>query len=170
MRLCSYLIIWTLSQNYNENNVERVASIKAMDKYADVFSKDLGKFSGRHHLKVDPFVIPVVMPDRRTPLSVRPALKAELDRLCSLKVIEPIDMPTPWVSQLVLTKKKNGQIRICIDPQELNKALLCEHYILPVLEDTLHEMRDSRFFSKADLSSGYWHVELDEESSHLTTF
>ena len=66
----------------NENNVERVASIKAMDKYADVFSKDLGKFSGRHHLKVDPSVIPVVMPDRRTPLSVRPALKAELDRLC----------------------------------------------------------------------------------------
>ena len=79
-------------------------------------------------------------------------------------------MPTPWVSQLVLTKKKNGQIRICIDPQELNKALLREHYTLPVLEDTLHEMRDSRFFSKADLSSGYWHVELDEESSLLTTF
>ena len=154
----------------NENNVERVASIKAMDKYADVFSKDLGKFSGRHHLKVDPSVIPVVMPDRRTPLSVRPVLKAELDRLCKLKVIEPVDMPTPWVSQLGLTKKKNGQIRICIDPQELNKALLREHYTLPVLEDTLHEMRDSRFFSKADLSSGYWHVELDEESSLLTTF
>ena len=154
----------------NENNVECVASVKAMDKYADVFSKDLGKFSGRHHLKVDPSVIPVVMPDRRTPLSVRPALKAELDRLCKLKVIEPVDMPTPWVSQLVLTKKKNGQIRICIDPQELNKALLREHYTLPVLEDTLHEMRDSRFFSKADLSSGYWHVELDEESSLLTTF
>ena len=110
------------------------------------------------------------MPDRRTPLSVHPALKAELDRLCKLKVIEPVDMPTPWVSQLVLTKKKNGQIRICIDPQELNKVLLREHYTLPVLEDTLHEMRDSRFFSKADLSSEYWHVELDEESSLLTTF
>ena len=79
-------------------------------------------------------------------------------------------MPTPWVSQLVLTKKKNGQICICIDPQELNKALLREHYTLPVLEDTLHEMCDSHFFSKADLSSGYWHVELDEESSLLTTF
>ena len=154
----------------NENNVEHVASIKAMDKYADVFSKDLGKFSGRHHLKVDPSVMPVVMPDRHTPLSVRPALKAELDRLCKLKVIRPVDMPTPWVSQLVLTRKKNGQIRICINPQELNKALLREHYTLPVLEDTLHEMRDSRFCLTADLSSGYWHVELDEESSLLTTF
>ena len=84
----------------NENNVERVASIKAMDNYADVFSKDLSKFSGRHHLKVDPSAIPVVMPDCHTPLSVRPALKAELDRLCKLKVIEPVDMPMPWVSQL----------------------------------------------------------------------
>ena len=69
-----------------------------MGKYADVFSKDLGKFSGRHHLKVGPSVIPVVMPDRRTPLSAHPALKAELDRLCKLKVIEPVDMPAPWVS------------------------------------------------------------------------
>ena len=37
---------------------------------------------------------------------------AELDRLCKLKVIEPVDMPMPCLSQLALTKKKNGQIRI----------------------------------------------------------
>jgi hypothetical protein len=154
----------------NEHNFERVASVKITDKYADVFSGDLGTFSGKHHLKVKPDMTPVVMPDRRTPLSVRPALKKELDRMCNLKVIEPVDIPTPWVSQLVLTKKKSGAIRVCIDPKELNAALIREHYTLPVLEDTLHEMRESRYFTKADLSSGYWHVELDEESSLLTTF
>ena len=59
---------------------------------------------------------------------------------------------------------------MCIDPRELNKALLREHYTLPILEDTLHELGQSCMFTKADLSSGYWHVQLDRESSMLTTF
>ena len=45
-----------------------------------------------------------------------------------------------------------------------------EHFTLPILEDVLHELRDDKVFSKADLASGYWHVKLDEESSLLTTF
>ena len=70
----------------------------------------------------------------------------------------------------MIAEKKDGSLRICIDPRELNKALQREHYTLPVLEDSLHELGRSRFFTKADLASGYWHVELDDESSMLTTF
>ena len=54
--------------------------------------------------------------------------------------------------------------------RELNKALQREHFTLPVLEDAIHELGESRVFTKADLASGYWHIELDEESSRLTTF
>ena len=154
----------------NDNNFERVSAITMMDKYSDVFSKGLGTFPGMHHLKVNPDVVPVIMPNRRIPHAVRPALKTELDRLCDLKVLAPVDTPTPWLSQLVIAKKKNGDIRVCIDPRELNRALLRERYSLPILDEVLYEMRDSRIFSKADLSSGYWHVQLDEESSLLTTF
>ena len=69
-----------------------------------------------------------------------------------------------------MTHKKDGSVRICIDPNELNKALLRERFTMPVMEDILHELKDARIFSKADLSSGYWHIELDEESSRLTSF
>ena len=44
-----------------------------------------------------------------------------------------------------------------------------EHYIMPILKDVHHDMRDAKIFSKTDLSSGYWHVEL-EAFSNLTTF
>ena len=44
------------------------------------------------------------------------------------------------------------------------------HDTLPVLEDVLHELGQSTVFSKSDLSSGFWHVQLDEESSLLATF
>ena len=43
-------------------------------------------------------------------------------------------------------------------------------HIMSILEDVLHDMRGAKIFTKADLSSGYWHVELDEASSNLTTF
>ena len=79
-----------------------------------------------------------------------------------------MDDPTPWVSQTVIAKIKQSGLRIFIDPPELNKALKREHYTLPVLEDVLHELEQSTAFSKADLSSGFWHVQLGEESSLLT--
>lgn len=110
------------------------------------------------------------MADRRVPLAIRPKLKKELDRLSMMGVITPVEEPTPWVSQIVIAHKKSGDIRVCLDPHELNKSLMREHYTLPILEDVLHELRESKVFSKADLSSGYWHVVLDQESSLLTTF
>ena len=79
-----------------------------------------------------------------------------------------MDDPTPWVSQTVIAKIKQSGLRIFTDPPELNKALKREHYTLPVLDDVLHELEQSTAFSKADLSSGFWHVQLGEESSLLT--
>ena len=55
-------------------------------------------------------------------------------------------------------------------PHELNKVLMLEHYIMPILEDVLHDMRGAKISTKADLTSGYWNVELDEASSNPTTF
>ena len=59
---------------------------------------------------------------------------------------------TEWVSQSVITLKKNGKVRLCLDPQELNKVLLREHYIMPTIDDILHNLRQSKVFIKADLS------------------
>ena len=156
-----------------EENFERVLSVSLeshASKYHEVFSDTLGKLPGVHTLRIDPSVAPKIMPTRRIPISLREPLKTELDRLSALGVLEPVAEPTPWISQLVIARKKNGAIRICIDPKELNKAILRERYVLPVLDDTLHELGQSRYFSQADLKSGYWHIELDKESSWLTTF
>ena len=45
-----------------------------------------------------------------------------------------------------------------------------EDYIIPIHEDVFHDMRGAKIFTEADLSSGYWHVELHEASRNLTTF
>ena len=139
-------------------------------QYPAVFDGGLGSLPGTQRLTLDPDAQPKIMATRRTPIALRPQLKEALDKLVDLGVIEPVDQPTPWVSQIVLARKRSGEIRVCLDPHELNKAIQREHYTLPILEDVLHDLRNSTVFSKADLSSGYWHVKLDEESSYLTTF
>lgn len=52
----------------------------------------------------------------------------------------------------------------------LNQALKRSHYRLPVIEDVLPELAEVKVFSKADLKDGFLHIELDDESSILTTF
>ena len=74
------------------------------------------------------------------------------------------------MSSLVVTEKPNGKLRVCIDPQHLNKALKRSHYPLPVIEDILPELTNVKVFSKADLKDGFLQIQLDEESSKLTTF
>ena len=97
-------------------------------------------------------------------------LKEELDRLEDLEVIRREDEPSEWVSSMVATQKPSSKVRICIDPQHLNKALKRRHYPLPVVEDLLPELSKARMFTKADLKDGFLQIQLDEESSKLTTF
>lgn len=171
---CQPLLSMSTSQKMGlikiqEHEFHRVARVST-EEFSDVFDNKLGTLPGTQELRVSPDAKPVVMASRRVSVNMRPKLKEELKRLENLQVIEKINKPTPWLSQLVMTPKKDGSLRICIDPLELNKVLQREHYTMPVLEEVLHELKDAKFFTKADLSSGYWHVELTEEASELTSF
>ena len=122
------------------------------------------------HLQVHPSSKPVILPARKVPVSIREKFKEELQRLESLKVIAPVDEPTEWVSQIVVAVKKSSELRAGIDPKPLNDALKREHYQIPVIDDLLPDLTDARVFTKADLASAFWHLELDHESSMRTTF
>jgi len=157
-----------------EENLKRVLHVKVSDSiianFEDVFDGKLGNIPGTVTLRTNPDSVPVIMPASRTPVAIRPKLKVELDEMVTQGIIAPVNELTPWVSQLVITQKKDGNLRLCIHPMHLNKALQRELFTLPILEDVLHELGQSRIFSKADLASGFWHIQLDEPSSLLTTF
>ncbi|KAK3732970.1 hypothetical protein RRG08_002578 [Elysia crispata] len=149
-----------------KENFETVASLIE----SSIFDGEVGTFPWEQHLTVDSSVPPVVMPDRRVPIAVKTKLKEELDNMTKKGVITPVTEPTPWVSQLVVATKPNGNLRVCIDPKYLNKALRREHFTMPILDDVLYELSSSKLFTKVDLKNGYWHVLLDDESSRLTIF
>ncbi|CAM1298425.1 Uncharacterised protein r2_g801 [Pycnogonum litorale] len=85
-------------------------------------------------------------------------------------VIRKVSEPTDWVSSLAYSRKANGKLRICLDPSHLNKVLKRPHHKIPTLEEINHKFNGARYFSKLDAKSGYWSIQLHEESQLLTTF
>ena len=61
-------------------------------------------------------------------------------------------------------------VRLCVNITRLNRSVRREFHILPSVEDTLAQLAGAKYFSKLDANSGFWQVELEPESSLLTTF
>lgn len=161
-----------ITVNYEkfENVSGVVDSTNVLDRFPDVFNGDIGVLPGSVRLTLKPNAEPILRPPKRLPIELRDSAKLELDKLVNAGVLAPVDQPTDWVNQMAIATKKDGSLRICIDPRSLNLALKKEHYPLPVLEDILPDLAKAKVFSKVDLRHGYWHCTLEEESSLLTTF
>ena len=89
-------------------------------------------------------------------------------------IIKPVHDATPWINSFVLVegKDKSGRLKlhICLDPTNLNKAIIREPYHFKTPDDIAHLIVKSCIMSVCDCKKGYWHQELDEASSLLTTF
>lgn len=140
-----------------------------IDKYKTVF-EGIGRLPGEHRLIVDETVSPTVRSSRKIPIKLRPRLREELDRLQELNIIEKVDEPTDWVSSIVLVEKPDGKLRLCIDPQHLNKAIKRSHFQLPTLDEITANLSGAKYFSHLDASKGFYMIALDEDSSKLCTF
>ena len=78
--------------------------------------------------------------------------------------------PTDWLSNMLIKEKPNGKLRICIDPrQTINKAIKRPKYTIPTIEERLLLLTKVKVFT-VDVSEAFHTIELDEESSLLTTF
>ncbi len=153
--------------------VKRVFNLKSdgiLGEFGDVF-KGLGAVKGAMHtIRLKPDTTPVVHPPRRVPVALRSALKDELKRMEQLNVIERVEEPTDWVNSLVVVRKKNNKIRVCMDPSDLNRAIKREHYPMKTVEEVVARMSNAKIFSVLDANHGFWQISLDDASSKLCTF
>ena len=142
-----------------------------IDDYSDLFDNTvLGKLPMDYHMRLDPTVPPVVCSARKIPVAMKQDVINELEHMKNIGVIEAVTEPTEWVSSMVAAKKKDGSIRLCIDPVHLNKALLRPHHPMKTIDDILGNMSNAKVFSILDAKTSFWQIPLDEQSSLLTTF
>lgn len=130
----------------------------------------LGCLKQPYSMALQEGAVPVVQAARRVPLSLRKPFREELQRMELAGIIRREDGPTDWVSPLVLVKKRNGKIRICMDPRKINEHIKRQHYPLPRREDIEAELGEAVYFSSLDANSGFHQIPLDEKTSKFCTF
>ena len=162
---------------HNMTNIDNQLVTKQdhiMAQFSDVF-KGVGKFPGKpYKICLDPKIPPKQTPCRPVLVHLKHTFKAEIDKMLKAGVLKPVQEATPWINSFVLVEgtDQHGQHKLCIclDPTNLNKAIVREPYHFKTPEDIAHLLADATILTVLDCKKGYWHQQLDEESSYLTTF
>lgn len=142
-----------------------------LDSIPEVFAKhdlDFGRTDMvRHEIKLsDPSAF------KQRPRPIHPqdldAVRKHLQELLQSGVIR--ESNSPFASPIVVVRKKNGSVRLCIDYRKLNTQTIKDAYALPKLEDTFSALSGSAWFSTLDLKSGYYQIEMEEKDKNKTAF
>lgn len=96
------------------------------------------------------------------------AVRRHLRELLEAGVIR--ESTSPFSSPIVVVRKKNGDVRLCIDYRKLNLQTIKDAYPLPNLEDSFTALTGAKWFSVLDLKSGYYQIEMNESDKFKTAF
>lgn len=171
VKFCKSVTEKTRSNGKEEKKVPKNMLKEAEEiikKHANVF-EGYGCLPGKAKIEVDPAVTPTHQRPRRFPTAKRKALKEALEVLEKDKIIARQDEPTEWSSNILMVNR-GGKFRPCLDPIPLNKAVKRPDRQFTTIDEILPELTNAKVFTTVDASKGFWQVELEEESSKLTTF
>ena len=115
------------------------------------------------------------------PIHLQDDFQKEMRNLEQLGILEKTKDVIEWVNSFVIMEKKiptdsnssqghsmNKKLRVCLDPRDLNEALVREPYYTQSIEEIMGKFHGMTRFTIADFNKGYWMVELDPESRKYT--
>ena len=157
------------TDNLTPEQVSRAKEI--LGNWSHIFSTgptDLGRTDlVEHEIKLTDET-PFKEPYRRIPPALYEEVRQHLKEMLDAGAIRP--SKSPFSSNVVLVRKKDGGLRFCIDFRKLNSRTVKDAYTLPRIDDTIDTLIGAKYFSKLDLRSGYWQVEMSEKDKEKTAF
>ncbi|KAL0539564.1 hypothetical protein IC582_023780 [Cucumis melo] len=155
----------------NDEN-EYVNLLKA---YKDVFAWSYKKMPGLdpkvvvHRLVIKPEHRPVKQAQRRFRPELISQIEKEVNKLIEAGFIREVKYPT-WIANILLVRKKNGQLRVCIDFRDLNNACPKYDFPLPIMEIMIDATTGHEALSFIDGSSGYNQIRMALDDEEKTAF
>ena len=122
-----------------------------------------------HRVQLRAGAVPVQQKLRPLPFAIREEVKQHLQDLEKQQIIERVD-GSPWISPIVVSRRRSGQIRLCVDLRVVNKAVCTSGYPLPDMQEMLDKLVGADVFSTIDMKAAYHQLPLHEESRQLTAF
>ena len=154
---------------------EEEGYLKLLVEYKDVFAWTYKEMPGLnpsialHHLAVKKGVRPVKQAQRRFRPELIPQIETEVNKLIEAGFIREVQYPE-WIANIVPVKKKNGQIRVCVDFRDLNSACPKDDFPLPITEVMVDATTGHEALSFMDGSSGYNQIRMNPKDEELTAF
>ena len=96
------------------------------------------------------------------------AVEKEIEIMLKEGIVEPAN--SKWALPMVIIKKKDDTIRLCVDYQKLNAKTQVDAYPMPQIDDILDQVGQARYITTLDLAKGYWQVPVAEEGRPKTAF
>lgn len=121
-------------------------------------------------LDMDPFINPTVQRPCWIPHSMKTAVNNKLEKVRKQGIIEKVEGSMPWLSPLIATPKKGGDVTLVLNMRVPNQALTRRWVQRTTVDEILLKMEGTTIFSEVDLSQGYLQVTLAEESHYITAF
>lgn len=91
-----------------------------------------------------------------------------LDNLTKERIIR--ESTSPYANPIMLVRKKNKELRLCVDYRELNKITIKDNFPTPLIEDQLDRLKGKKYFISPDLKNGFHHIRMAESSIKYTAF
>jgi hypothetical protein len=121
-----------------------------------------------HIIEMEEGAKPVITTPYRHPKKYKDEIEKAIKELLDMGHIRPSS--SPFVSSVILVKKKNGTMHMCIDFRALYKKTIKNRYPVTIIDELLDELHGVVYFTKIDLCSGYHHIKMREEDIPKTAF
>ncbi|KAL0420322.1 UNVERIFIED_CONTAM: Transposon Tf2-12 polyprotein [Sesamum latifolium] len=154
---------------------EEEAYIMLLHEFKDVFAWSYKEMPGLdpkvavHHLSVRKGARPVKQGQRRFRPELILLIETEVNKLIEVGFIREVKYPM-WTSSIVPVRKKNRQIRVCVDFRDLNNACPKDDFPLPIAELMIDATTGHEVLSFMDGSSGYNQIRMAPADKELTAF
>ena len=150
--------------------VEMDSIKKVLQDFAHLF-EGIGCAKGfQHRCELLPNAVPTIHKVRPVPFALHKELlpsAQEIDTLLDEGIIEKISA-ADWINPIVLTKRKNGKIRLCVDLRSVNQNIVQVRYpLLPNIETLLASVKNANYVTKLNLKAAYHQPPLHEDTKKL---
>ena len=143
--------VWNLIKNYSSVFTDCPGKTDLLECHIDVFDD-----------------VPVRQRPYPVPFAIRESMKAEVENMEKLGVIE--ESQSDYCSPSVIVRKPDGSHRYCIDFRKLNALTVLDSEPIPNQEAIIAKLGKCKFFTKFDLSKGFWQIPIATEHRHRTAF